>query len=110
MSEQAQLTTIEVTLLNQTYRCLQKDVESLELSIGEVIDRMVLSFQCSNPNSAALLACEQLICMTSQLTDEQIIESIISAVIILMQLLAENNISQADLKKVVEDKILKEGL
>lgn len=70
------LTTIEATIMTKTKEALLNHCDVTGLSIGEVIDRVVLGFAVEEPEVAASILCEEFLIMTSNQTDEQIKETI----------------------------------
>ena len=71
-----QLAQLQATVMSTTVKTLARIAKELDLSIGEVIDRLVLNRLPKDADYAALLLLEQIRMLVSSLTDEQKDEAI----------------------------------
>lgn len=71
-----ELSTIELTVLNETNLALEKLSETLGLSKGQVVDRLANEMSTKNPELAALLAAEQIAFITKAQTNEQTVSTL----------------------------------
>ena len=61
---------IQATVLNQTCEYLETHSKGLGLSIGEVIDRLVVNIKAPSPDIATTWVCEQFVLTTSALDQD----------------------------------------
>lgn len=81
MSKQSKWTRdLNATVMVQTYEYLTEHSKNLELSIGEVIDRLVVNIQAPNSTIAAAWVCEQFSLSTSKLQEDELRDTIYSVV------------------------------
>ena len=77
MSKQSKWTReLNATVMVQTLEYLQEHSKNLDLSIGEVIDRLVVNIQAPSPQIAAAWVCEQFSLSTSKLNEGDLKETI----------------------------------
>ncbi len=73
------LNTVEIRakVLRETKEALQGHKERLGLTLGEVIDRMTLQCQTTDPGIASVILGEQLVLVTGEQTEEQMKETML---------------------------------
>ena len=71
----------EATVMIQTYEYLTNQSSELCLSIGEVIDRLVLNIKAPNSDFAAVWTCEQFALTSSDLDDEETEEAMYTTLV-----------------------------
>lgn len=74
---------INVKVLTKSKEILENIAETGGLSIGEVIDRMVLKFCPDNVEDAHLLILEYILIITEHLTREQLDETMLKVLTVL---------------------------
>ena len=73
MSKQSKWTRdLNATVMVQTMEYLQEHSKNLGLSIGEVIDRLVVNIQAPSSEIAAAWVCEQFTLSTSKLNEDDL--------------------------------------
>ena len=66
---------LNATVMVQTMDYLNEHSKNLELSIGQVIDRLVVNIQAPNSGIAASWVCEQFTLATSKLKEDELKET-----------------------------------
>ena len=67
---------LNATVMVQTMDYLQEHSKNLELTIGQVIDRLVVNIQAPNSGIASSWICEQFTLTTSKLKEDELKEAI----------------------------------
>ena len=71
---------LNATVMVQTMEYLQEHSKNLGLSIGEVIDRLVVNIQAPSSEIAAAWVCEQFTLSTSKLNEDDLKDTIYDVV------------------------------
>lgn len=79
----AKLSEINATVITRTKEILEGIAETGGLTIGEVIDRMVLKHSPDDPQTAAMLMLDNILVTTHNLNQEQLNEAIIKVLEVL---------------------------
>ena len=98
------LAEINVTVVSKTKEILEGIAETAGLSVGEVIDRMVLKLCPENVDDAHLLILENILITTKCLTREQLDETMLKVLKVLESACVgdEPNELTTTLKRVVD--------
>lgn len=104
---------LNATVMVQTMDYLTEHSKNLDLSIGQVIDRLVVNIQAPNPGIAASWVCEQFTMATTKLTEDELKETFydVMSMLVLPLFQAGNKPDDVwfEVLSRVED-ILKQGL
>ena len=82
-------TVIQASVLTQTQEALQRCAETLGLSIGEVIDRTILNFSCTDPDKAFILFLDEFMILARDQTPEQLRRSMFNVMSLFVKSLLE---------------------
>ena len=97
MSKRSKWTcNLNATVMIQTMEYLQEHSKNLGLSIGEVIDRLVVNIQAPNSGIAASWVSEQFTLTTSNLKEDELKEAIYDVICMMVLPLFQAGTKPAD--------------
>lgn len=85
------LEQMNIVITKHTAEALRNDEKVTGLSIGEIIDRLLLKTTIYNSNFAATCICDYVILITRDQTNTQIEETILKTVALLLTAYAESH-------------------
>lgn len=97
------ITTITATVLQQTKDTLTEQSLVLDLTIGEILDRIVLDLPIREPSAAVSFLCDKLAIFTREQTQMQLEETLVVLITIFTETLQQFGYSQEEIATLSEE-------
>ncbi len=94
------ITTMTATVLEQTKDTLTEQSLVLDLTIGEILDRIVLDLPIQEPSAAVSFLCDKLAIFTRGQTQIQLEETLVTLIAIFSETLQQFGYAQEDIIKL----------
>ena len=92
-----------VKVLSQTYSALTGHSQNMGITIGEVLDRIILHISTSDPHLAAATICDELLIITTGQNEEEFYDTVLAVLTILFKTFLEMGVSVDDLvEKIIQ--------